>query len=138
MRIFFLFLLCICTALKGQNHETHEKMLYDHDIYVLDQLSSNYILKTRLERHRTYIDPFYRGFHVAILGHSSDEKNALGFNSEILSTLLQLIKEDNPKAVFFTGNLVYSLLESQDLTNKGEVLKLPVKKNIFGEATPQS
>jgi len=68
---------------------------------------------------------------VAILGDSSLPVDHGGFNDEVLAALLKQIKSRNPAAVFFTGNLVYSLSMPAKNANAEEV-QLNVTKNIFG------
>lgn len=66
--------------------------------------------------------------NVAILGNSGLDVNALGFNETVLTTLLEKIKVQNPKAVFFIGNLIYPLKEN----GRGK-LEYSEKVDIFGK-----
>ena len=67
---------------------------------------------------------------IAILGNSSQKGAEHGFNQSILRPLLKLIKAQNPKAVFFTGNLVYGLKTDGLRTDpNAELLKT---RNMFG------
>lgn len=67
---------------------------------------------------------------IAILGNSKLKGSENGFNQEILQNLLKRIKAQDPKAVFFTGNLVYGLKTAGLKTDpKAELLKT---RNMFG------
>lgn len=67
---------------------------------------------------------------IAILGNSQLKWSPDGFNAKILDALLKQIKKQDPKALFFTGNLVYGLkTEVKDNAANPELLQT---KNIFG------
>jgi hypothetical protein len=135
LALLFLFLM---GGLQAQENEYQNRAAMDmYEKAVIDLISKNFILKEKIKNHAFYVSRSTQESHVVILGQSSDETNPVGFNSETLKDLFHLIKFDNPKAVFFNGNLVYSLLNSSDPTKKGELLTLPVQKNIFGEEKGQ-
>lgn len=52
---------------------------------------------------------------IAILGESfSDENNGLGVNQEVLERLFSVIKEKEPNAVIYTGNMTLGLQGSEE------------------------
>lgn len=67
---------------------------------------------------------------VAILGNSSMKNGPDGFNAIVLEKLLKQIKKQEPKALFFTGNLVYGL-KTEGLQNDPKANQLKTR-NIFG------
>jgi hypothetical protein len=77
---------------------------------------------------------FKLGSKVAILGDSAVAFSEEGFDSDVLSDLLELIKTSQPQAVFFAGNLVYSLIPTDDEKAPGSksVVEIPTKKTVFG------
>lgn len=136
LTLLFLFL---ATTLQAQEENSDQNKI-SMDLYekaVIDLISKKFIQKEKLKNHAVYLTKTADDSHVVILGQSSDEKNPSGFNSEILKDLLEIISFDNPKAVFFNGNLVYTLLNSSDSNKKEDLLTLPIQKNIFGEETEQ-
>lgn len=102
--------------------------LNDYYTFTVNQIAENYWLK----QHKQAVDQEFKGLNIVILGQSWDENNEIGFNEEVLKDLLQLIQVDQPKAVFFNGNLIYSLVKSEVSTESEKLLEFPAEKNIFG------
>lgn len=73
-------------------------------------------------------------FTVAILGNSrSEEDNATGINEKVLSKVLNQVKTQNPKAVFFTGDLVIGMIaDKQSLgAQEGAIVVPGPEKDIY-------
>lgn len=107
------------------------------------ELNKTIIKVIRLQMALRYAQKFGKqaveGPKVAILGESSSEFIDEGFNPKILGDLLQKIKKQNPVAVFFLGNSVYTLLNDgfKELNPSENMVELPPEKNIFGQILNQ-
>lgn len=135
IRMLLLLFILLPLGVYSQDIEDEQmaKWMEQYENAVIDLISKNYLHRIKLERHAEYVAVSPGDVNVAILGQSADAALPDGFNSEKLTSLLELIRTDNPKAVFFNGNLVFSLDDDPDVSTRGEALILPVEKNIFGE-----
>lgn len=72
------------------------------------------------------------GFNVVILGGSRGEPgDKKGFNEYVLTKLFDLISQQNPKAIFFTGDLVLGLANQEDVPENEASVPAP-EKDIYG------
>lgn len=120
-----------------------QKLINENDSKLLQALEEAELTKTQKAAIRVELVERYKkrfaskpitGTKVAILGQSSSEFSDTGFNPDVLATLFQLIKAQNPKAVFFTGDLVYNLTSQSNAesSENGQLVDIPPEKNIFG------
>lgn len=72
----------------------------------------------------------YSGRKVAFLGDSANPFLQNGFDPQVLGQLLDRIKAQRPEALFFTGNLVWSLELPQDDKQEGVVKLSPVQDQL--------
>lgn len=80
--------------------------------------------------------PTLSGERVAFLGNSSNPLLESGFNAEVLGQLLDQIKLQKPKALFFLGNLIWSL-EPPAADEKGKLVTLSPVYDSLGNVSYQ-
>ena len=122
---------------------THE--LEKNDLLILDNLQNAEFEKLGkdldryelIQKNERTLGRFKEGpsLKVAVLGNSSLPIEGVGFNREVLVQLLKQIKKQNPAAVFFTGNLIYSVEENS--VGEGEEIQFSLVKDIFGKEISQ-
>lgn len=71
-----------------------------------------------------------QGIKVAILGHSSNEYYPHGLHENVLISLLESIRKKQPQALFFMGNLAWSLGNVEKKNDA--IVQIAPQINIFG------
>lgn len=83
--------------------------------YEYNQLASR-LERTKLARQEFLKKKLGNGapLKIVILGSSSHEYSAEGFNREVLVRMLRAAKTQNPTAIFFAGNLIDAIEQHED------------------------
>ncbi len=125
-------------AADPQPSKTHESYLsaelHDLENAEIAQLLQAIDENERIKKYKALLSQKpHKGYRVAVLGQTALELSSKGFNPDILSELLNLIKESQPKAVFFAGDVVYSLISEEEKGSGSDYtyVDFTSNKNIF-------
>jgi hypothetical protein len=128
--------MTIQDLVKRLNQQVLEKDLQMLETAEIKKVIKRAAQNERVKKYKAFLsEQMNRGTKVAIIGQSALELSSTGFNADILADLLDLIKEDHPKAVFLAGNILYGLIpyEEPAIQEKRLYIDLPPSKNIFSE-----
>lgn len=120
--------------------KTHEdkalRQLESAELNKTRNMSYRYGVLQKFQKEAGFERRPYSGRRVAFLGDSANPFLQNGFNPEVLGKLLDRIKAQQPEALFFTGNLIWSLKLPQD-DKQASIVKLTPARDQLGNIAYQ-
>lgn len=123
----------------ANNVQNDLKLLEEAELAKTEALIYRYdaLEQYRLKLKGVAPEPAHGGEKVAFLGNSSNPFLEEGFDPVVLGQLLDQIKLQKPKALFFTGNLIWSLQMPEDAPKEAKVIQLPPVYDKLGNVSYQ-
>ncbi|MCE5317007.1 MAG: hypothetical protein LLG04_06540 [Parachlamydia sp.] len=112
------------------------KLLESAELNKTKKMSYRYSVLEKFQKQAGLERRPYTGRRVAFLGDSANPFLQNGFDPEVLGQLLDRIKAQRPEALFFTGNLIWSLELPQN-GKKEDVVKLAPVRDQLGNVAYQ-